>query len=246
MTNYKMILEYDGTRYKGWQVQGNTQETIQGKLEAVLSRMCNETIEVHASGRTDGGVHACGQVVNFKWKQEKNPKAISEYLNRYLPEDIRVLSVEVAEERFHSRLNAVDKTYRYRIWKGNRPDVFVRRYVEPVEEQLDTERMRAAAAYLVGTHDFTSFCGNKHFKKNAVRTIYDIWIEETKDEIIIDICGDGFLQNMIRILVGTLVETGTGAREPQDMTAVLEGRKRGLAGHMMAPRGLTLMEVRYR
>lgn len=246
MTNYKMILEYDGTRYKGWQVQGNTQETIQGKLEAVLGRMCGETIEIHGSGRTDGGVHAYGQVANFKWKQEKNPEAISEYLNRYLPEDIRILSVEVAEERFHSRLNAVDKTYRYRIWKGGRPDVFARRYVEPVEEQLDTARMREAASYLTGTHDFTSFCGNKHFKKSAVRTIYDIQIEETKDEIIIDIRGDGFLQNMIRILVGTLVETGKGVREPQDMTAVLEGKNRALAGHMMAPGGLALMEVRYR
>lgn len=246
MTNYKMILEYDGTRYRGWQVQGNTQDTIQGKIEAVLNKMCKEKIEIHGSGRTDAGVHAYEQVADFKWKKEKNPQEIAEYLNRYLPEDIRVLSVEVADKRFHSRLNASDKTYRYRIWKGGKPDVFVRRYVEQTEEDLNVGRMKKAAEYLVGTHDFTSFCGNKHFKKSAVRTVYSIQIEETQDEIVIDICGNGFLQNMVRILVGTLVEVGTGAREPSDMQAVLAGKNRILAGHMMPAKGLALMEVRYR
>lgn len=245
MFNYKMKIQYEGTRYRGWQVQGNTDATIQGKIEAVLTKLAGEPVEVHGSGRTDAGVHAYGQVANFKLSEERNPEEMLEYLNRYLPEDIVVLSLERAAERFHSRLNATEKTYRYRIWQQGKPDVFLRRYVETVDAKLQVARMKAAAFYLIGTHDFTSFCGNKHMKKSAVRTIYGITFEEKGSELIIDICGDGFLQNMVRILVGTLVEVGLGKRRPEEMQAILDGRDRALAGGMMAAKGLALLEVKY-
>ena len=124
--NYKMILQYDGTRYDGWQRQGNTDQTIQGKLEAVLGRLAEETVEVHGSGRTDGGVHARGQVANFHLKQAREPEEIRAYLNRYLPEDICVLELTAAPERFPSRLNACRKTYRYQMWLDGKTDVFQR------------------------------------------------------------------------------------------------------------------------
>lgn len=245
MTNYKMILQYDGSRYSGWQVQGNTEQTIQGKLQSVLEKMTGEEIEIHGSGRTDAGVHAMGQVANFKLQSAYEPEEIKRYCNQYLPEDIVVLEVSEVPLRFHSRLNAVKKTYCYRIFLGEKPDVFRRKYVTPVAENLDINKMKAAAEVLLGTHDFTSFCGNRHFKKSAVRTIYEIQIEEKTDELDIYFTGNGFLQNMVRILTGTLLEVGTGKQEVCEMKEILEGRNRSLAGTMAAAKGLVLMNVEY-
>ena len=137
MINYKMILQYDGSRYSGWQVQGNTEQTIQGKLQSVLEKMTGEEIEIHGSGRTDAGVHAMGQVANFKLQGAYEPEEIKRYCNQYLPEDIVVLEVSEVPLRFHSRLNAVKKTYCYRIFLGEKPDVFRRKYVTPVVEDLN-------------------------------------------------------------------------------------------------------------
>ena len=245
MTNYKMILQYDGSRYSGWQVQGNTEQTIQGKLQSVLEKMTGEEIEIHGSGRTDAGVHAMGQVANFKLQSAYEPEEIKRYCNQYLPEDIVVLEVSEVPLRFHSRLNAVKKTYCYRIFLGEKPDVFRRKYVTPVAENLDINKMKAAAEVLLGTHDFTSFCGNRHFKKSAVRTIYEIQIEEKTDELDIYFGGYGVLQNMVRILTGTLLEVGTGKQEVCEMKEILEGRNRSLAGTMAAAKGLVLMNVEY-
>lgn len=245
MTNYKMILQYDGSRYSGWQVQGNTEQTIQGKLQSVLEKMTGEEIEIHGSGRTDAGVHAMGQVANFKLQSAYEPEEIKRYCNQYLPEDIGVLEVSEVPLRFHSRLNAIKKTYCYRIFLGEKPDVFRRKYVTPVAENLDINKMKAAAEVLLGTHDFTSFCGNRHFKKSAVRTIYEIRIEEKTDELDIYFTGNGFLQNMVRILTGTLLEVGTGKREVCEMKEILEGRNRSLAGTMAAAKGLVLVNVEY-
>ena len=245
MINYKMILQYDGSRYSGWQVQGNTEQTIQGKLQSVLEKMTGEEIEIHGSGRTDAGVHAMGQVANFKLQSAYEPEEIKRYCNQYLPEDIVVLEVSEVPLRFHSRLNAVKKTYCYRIFLGEKPDVFRRKYVTPVAENLNINKMKAAAEVLLGTHDFTSFCGNRHFKKSAVRTIYEIRIEEKKDELDISFTGNGFLQNMVRILTGTLVELGTGQREGREMNGLVEGRNRSLAGPMAAAKGLVLINVEY-
>lgn len=245
MTNYKMILQYDGSRYSGWQVQGNTEQTIQGKLQSVLEKMTGEEIEIHGSGRTDAGVHAMGQVANFKLQSAYEPEEIKRYCNQYLPEDIVVLEVSEVPLRFHSRLNAIKKTYCYRIFLGEKPDVFRRKYVTPVAENLDINKMKAAAEVLLGTHDFTSFCGNRHFKKSAVRTIYEIRLEEKKDELDIYFTGNGFLQNMVRILTGTLLEVGTGKQEVCEMKEILEGRNRSLAGTMAAAKGLVLVNVEY-
>ena len=245
MINYKMILQYDGSRYSGWQVQGNTEQTIQGKLQSVLEKMTGEEIELHGSGRTDAGVHAMGQVANFKLQSAYEPEEIKRYCNQYLPEDIVVLEVYEVPLRFHSRLNAIKKTYCYRIFLGEKPDVFRRKYVTPVAENLDINKMKAAAEVLLGTHDFTSFCGNRHFKKSAVRTIYEIRLEEKTDELDIYFTGNGFLQNMVRILTGTLLEVGTGKQEVCEMKEILEGRNRSLAGTMAAAKGLVLVNVEY-
>lgn len=246
MNNYKLTLQYDGTRYRGWQVQGNTDATIQGKLQQVLERMLGEAVEVAGSGRTDAGVHAMGQVANFKCRQQLDPAWLMQELNRYLPEDIAVLCAEQVEERFHSRLSAVDKTYRYLICNGEKADVFARKYQTLVQEPLDVASMERAAQYLLGEHDFTSFCGNRHFKKSAVRRVEEIQIKRDGQVISITIRGNGFLQNMVRIIVGTLVEVGAGRMKPETVAEVLQARDRSLAGPAMAAKGLALMEVRYR
>ena len=245
MTNYKIRLQSDGSRYHGWQEQKNTDMTIQGKLEQLLFKLTGEAVEVHGSGRTDAGVHAYGQVANFKLHEERTEDQLLRDLNHYLPADIAVLSVEKVPERFHSRLSAVRKTYRYRIWTGEIPNVFERRFVTAFTQALDVTKMKQAADYLIGTHDFTSFCGNRRFKKSAVRTIEQIRIEQKEREIDIWVTGNGFLQNMMRILTGTLIPAGTGEIAPEQMPAILEGRNRDLAGCTMPPEGLALMSVEY-
>lgn len=245
MNNYKLIMQYDGSRYRGWQVQGNTEETIQGKLQRVLQRMLDEPIEVAGSGRTDAGVHALGQVANFKCSRELDTTWLMKKLNHYLPEDIAVLRVEAVDERFHSRLSAVDKTYRYLICNGEKADVFARKYQTLVEEPLDVFAMNQAAQYLLGQHDFTSFCGNRHMKKSAVRRVDELRVVREGQLITITIRGNGFLQNMVRIIVGTLVEVGAGRRKPETVAEILAAKDRGMAGPTMAAKGLALMEVRY-
>ena len=163
MYNYKLTIQYDGTRYRGWQVQGNTDQTIQGKVEGVLSRLTGQPVELHGSGRTDAGVHALGQVANVKLLRPFDPSELLRELNRYLPADIGVIAVEPAPERFHARLNARSKTYRYRIWNSEIPNVLERSYLYPLPEPLDVAAMERAAADLVGTHAFRSFCGLSRF-----------------------------------------------------------------------------------
>lgn len=245
MSNYRILIQYDGTRYRGWQSLNSTEETIQGKLTAVLSQLAGEEVQVIGSGRTDAGVHARGQVANFHMEGTHTPDEILTYLNRYLPEDIAVSHVEIVDERFHSRYQAKDKTYLYRIHTGSVPEVFERKYVYDYQTPLSAERMRQAAALLVGTHDYKSFCGNKKMKKSTVRTIYDIRIEELDGELRLYYTGDGFLQNMIRILTGTLIEVGDGRREPQDMVQILEALDREKAGYTAPACGLTLVCVSY-
>lgn len=245
MNNFKIHIQYDGTRYKGWQVQNSTEKTIQGKIEAILSKMAGHPVEVIGSGRTDAGVHARGQVANFHIEEHFKQEEILSYLNRYLPDDIAVVSIEKAEERFHSRYMAKAKVYRYQIHMGEIPDVFAGRYQYRCEKPLNIERMRKAVPYLLGTHDFTSFCGNKKMKKSAVRTIYEIKITQSGQDVWIDYCGSGFLQNMIRIMTGTLIEIADGRRKPEDTAAVLEAKNREAAGYTAPACGLTLLEVKY-
>lgn len=245
MANYKIILQYEGTKYQGWQRQDSTENTIQGKLERLLSKMCNEPVEIQGSGRTDAGVHAFGQVANFHCSREFSEAEILEYMNRYLPEDIGVIRAEQVPERFHSRLNAKGKTYCYRVMTGNIPHVFDRRYVYEHPEKLELDRMKKAAEYLIGTHDFKAFTSAKRGKKSTIRTIKTIDIERLGDEIRFVYKGDGFLYHMVRILTGTLLEVGEGKRDWQDIPAVLESKDREKAGFLAPAKGLALMEVIY-
>jgi len=245
--NIKLVLEYDGSRYDGWQRQGNTDNTIQGKIETVLQKWSGEEIEIHGSGRTDAGVHARGQVANFHIDSKVCSNAMSamDYLNRYLPEDIRVLSVEEMPERFHSRLLATRKTYSYSVDMAPKKNVFERKYVWGLGETLDVEAMRAAAEYFLGEHDFKSFCSNKKMKKSTVRTIESIHIEETGTKVMFSYTGNGFLYNMVRILTGTLVEVGQGKRKPEEMKVILQAQNRETAGMTAPPEGLFLESVEY-
>lgn len=245
MANYKMVLQYEGTRYRGWQRQESTDNTIQGKLESILTKMCGYPIEIQGAGRTDAGVHARGQVANFHIEEEQSAEQIMNYVNQYLPEDIAVISMEQVPERFHSRLNAKGKTYCYQIIQSPIPHVFERRYAHRIEKRLNVEEMRRAAEFLTGKHDFASFTSTKKSKKSTVRTIEKIELEETGDMLRIKYSGDGFLYHMVRILTGTLIEVGTGERRAEDICAILEAGKRECAGHLAPAVGLTLMEVRY-
>ena len=246
MRNFKMILQYEGTRYQGWQKQESTDNTIQGRLEQLLSKMTGVKTEIQGSGRTDAGVHALGQVANFHADTDMSCAEILKYMNQYLPEDIGVISVEEVPERFHSRLNAVGKTYVYRILNSDLPHVFDRRYVYPYPGKLDVEAMKKAAAYLIGKHDFKAFTSTKKGKKSTVRTIESICIERNGDEICLTYQGDGFLYHMVRILTGTLLEVGAGERKPEDVKEILESGLREKAGTLVPAKGLTLVSVRYK
>ena len=245
MRNLRLDICYDGTRYRGWQrLPGGENNTIQGKLEQTLSRILGESVEISGSGRTDAGVHARGQVANFHCESQMPAAEILEQLRRYLPEDIGIYSCKDVSERFHARLNARSKTYAYRIWNSEQPCVFERRFVTVIPQQLDVQQMCRAGELFVGEHDFSAFCANKHMKKSTVRQIYSLNITQSGPEIRITVRGNGFLHNMVRIIVGTLVEVGMGTRSPESIT-VLFGGKRAEAGQLVAPQGLCLMEVEY-
>ena len=245
--NIRMVLEYDGSRYDGWQKQGNTDNTIQGKLEAILLKWAGEPVEVHGSGRIDAGVHAKGQVANFHVDAKVCPdgKTAMDYLNRYLPEDIRVVAADAAPERFHSRLLATRKTYAYFVETADKKNVFERKYVYGLGEKPDVEVMRKAAGFLLGEHDFKSFCSNKKMKKSTVRRLDSIVIREDGSKLVLEYTGNGFLYNMVRILTGTLLEVGLGKRRPEEMKEILEAMNREAAGFTAPPEGLFLMNVEY-
>ena len=242
--NYRMDIQYDGTRYGGWQKQKDTDNTIQGKLEKTLSRILGETVEVSGSGRTDAGAHALGQVANFHCESNMPASEILQNLRRFLPEDIGIYSCKDCSDRFHARLNAKEKTYCYRIWNSDKPCVFARRFVSVMPEKLDVGAMEKAAEYLCGEHDFSAFCGNAKMKKSTVRFIRSVEIRREGEELQLFFTGNGFLHNMVRILVGTLVEVGRGERE-MDSIPALFGGKREDAGFLAPGKGLCLMEVRY-
>ena len=244
MRNIRLDLCYDGTRYKGWQRLPGTDATIQGKLETTLTRILGEPIEVSGSGRTDAGVHAERQVANFHCESPMAAEEILAQLRRYLPEDIGIYSCREVAPRFHARLNAREKTYCYRIWNSSAPCVFRRRFVTVMDEPLDLAAMEDAAKLLLGEHDFSAFCGNAKMKKSTVRTLRSIEIRRDGEELILRFTGDGFLYNMVRILVGTLIEVGRGTREAASMPDLFGG-KRADAGFLAPPQGLCLEEVYY-
>lgn len=245
MRNIRLLLQYEGTRYQGWQRQTSSDNTIQGKIETLLSKMCQEPIEISASGRTDAGVHAMGQVANFHTNSEMSTEEMLAYCNRYLPEDIAVVEVSEAAPRFHSRLNACGKCYCYRVINSDIPNVFWRRFAQEVPEKLDEDAMRRAAELLLGEHDFKSFTSAKKGKKSTVRRIDEISIVREGNLLSFTFVGNGFLHHMIRILMGTLLEVGMGKRTPESMNDILEACNREKAGPLVPAKGLTLMKVYY-
>ena len=244
MRNLRLDICYDGTRYRGWQRLPGKEDTIQGKLEVTLSRILDEEIEISGSGRTDAGVHARGQVANFHCENPMKTEEILLRLRRYLPEDIGIYSCKEVSPRFHARLNAKEKTYCYRIWNSNSPCVFDRRFVAVIPESLDIAAMKRAAEMFLGEHDFSAFCGNAKMKKSTVRYIRSLDIQHHGEEIRIVVTGNGFLHNMVRILVGTLIEVGRGVRTPETIPGLFGGR-RADAGFLAPPQGLCLQEVFY-
>ena len=244
MRNLRLDICYEGTRYRGWQRLSGTDNTIQAKLETALSRILGEQIEVHGSGRTDAGTHAMRQVANFHCNSAMPASEILSQLQKYLPEDIGIYSCKDVSPRFHARLNAKTKTYRYRIWNSDTPCVFERKFVAPVEETLNLDSMRAAATYFLGQHDFSAFCANKNMKKSTIRYIESLEIQRVGPEVAITVTGNGFLHHMVRIMVGTLVEVGRGERDAHSIVDLF-GVERAQSGVLMPACGLCLMEVNY-
>ena len=245
--NYKIVIQYDGTKYHGWQTQRSTDMTIQGKLQALISKLAGYEVDVIGSGRTDAGVHAIGQVANFHLKECIDEKELMNSINQYLPEDIAVTDISIVADDFHARYSAISKTYRYRIYLGKYSNVFERKYVYTYKgKDLDVLKMKEAATYMLGKQDYKSFCGNKHMKKSTVRNVMSINICERPDEIVIEYTGDGFLQNMIRIMTGTLIEVGNGTKAVSDIKKIIEAKDREQAGYTAPASGLSLVKVDYR
>lgn len=244
MRNLRFDICYDGTRYRGWQRLTGVDNTIQGKLEQTLSRILGEEVEISGSGRTDAGAHAQRQVANCHCESPMPCDEILDQLRRYLPEDIGIYSCKEVSPRFHARLNAIQKTYQYRVWNSQDPCVFDRRFVCVDTKPVDLDQMREGAKVLLGEHDFSAFCANKKMKKSTIRRIDAIEIHRVGQEICFSFTGNGFLYNMVRILVGTLMEVGRGERSVESISALF-GAKREAAGILMPASGLCLMEVKY-
>lgn len=244
MRNIRLDISYDGTRYSGWQRQAGNNNTVQGKIEQTLTRILGEPIEISGSGRTDAGVHARGQVANFHCQSAMPAVQILTELRKYLPEDIGIEDCRDVSERFHARLNAREKTYEYRIWNSEKPCVFDRRYVYVMTDGLDLNAMEAAAEHLLGTHDFGSFCAHRKTKKSTVRCVKSIEIRRVGEEVRLRFTGNGFLHNMVRIMVGTLIEVGRGERSADSIPQLFE-KKRADTGFLVPGKGLCLEEVVY-
>src|SRR5262245_45660594 len=248
MTTFRLTLAYDGTDFVGWQRQPN-KRTLQGELEEALERITGQRPKCTASGRTDAGVHALGQVVSFTSGTRLAPDVITKALNAELPEDMLVFEVVRAPIAFHAPRDAIRKRYRYVIEHGRKRDLFERKYLWHVYQRLDVEVMLAAAAPLVGTHDFTSFETSGSPRLTTVRTVLDLLVErraaELTNRIIIEVEADGFLYNMVRNIVGTLVEVGKGKQPPTWPAEVLQLRDRTKAGMTAPPQGLFLVGVEY-
>lgn len=248
MRNIKIVLDYDGSKYKGWQKQnqkGSNVATIQDKIEKILSKMTGEEVQLIGCGRTDSGVHAQNYVANFKTNSIMSLEKIIEYINEYLPEDITIKDIREASGRFHSRFNVKAKTYEYTIDNNKFKNVFLRKYAWHIDNQLNLEEMRKASKYLLGTHDFKSFTSLKSKNKSTIRTINYIEILENKNIIKIKINGNGFLLNMVRIIVGTLVQVGIGNIKYEDIEKILESKERSKDSEKAPAHGLCLLELIY-
>jgi len=242
--NYKLTISYDGSRYYGWEHQPD-KDTIQGKLESVISKLTGTETEVIGAGRTDAGVHAKGMVANAVITTDMSEQLLKEQINRYLPDDISVTDLKIAGERFHARYKAVGKTYRYTCYYGENKPVFDRKYLYRLDLEPDLKKMIKAAEYLTGEHDYASFCSNPKMKKSTVRIVDKIDIKKKSGYITFTYHGTGFLQHMVRILTGTLLEVGYGKRTPESILELIDAKDRKLAGFTVPAQGLCLISVDY-
>lgn len=245
MKNIKIIIEYDGGRYNGWQRLGDSDKTIQGKIERVISEMVESKTEIIGSGRTDAGVHAKNQVANFKTSSKMSSTEMRHYMNCYLPEDIVIKSVSEVSEKFHSRYNVSGKKYSYYIWNSDIPSAFNRKYSYHIAESLDLTAMREASSKFIGTHDFLGFSSLKKTKKSTVRTVKELSVSSEGRMVRIDFVADGFLYNMVRIIMGSLLEIGLGEKELSHIDDVFKSNIRATAGKTVPAQGLFLEEVYY-
>lgn len=245
MRNIKLTIEYDGKRYLGWQRLGDSEKTIQEKVEGVIKLLTGEEIEVVGSGRTDAGTHARGQVANFKTAHQMSLPEMQQFFNRYLPQDIVVNKIEEVPERFHARYHAKGKQYSYYVWNNAIPSVFARNTSFHCPQPLDLEKMQQAAEKLIGTHDFIGFSALKKSKKSTVRTIDEITITPEGDLLRFTFKGNGFLHKMVRILTGTLIAIGDGTLPSEVIDQVLAEKVRQAAGETVPSHGLFLDEVYY-
>ena len=242
--NHRLLIQYDGSRYNGWQRLKDNDNTIQGKIENVLSRLMEEPVEIIGASRTDGGVHARGQVANVHLRKMISSDDLQNYLNEYLPEDIEIIEVKTVSEQFHSRYNGGKKTYSYTIAMKGRKDVFHRRYIYHIDQSLNIQKMKEGANHLIGEHNFQSFCAKK-MKKSTVRTIEAIDFAVEDDILRITYVGSGFLYHMVRIMTGTLIEIGLGARQAKSIPWILAKRERSEAGYLVPAKGLCLEKIEY-
>lgn len=245
MPRLKCTVSYDGTMFSGYQVQPG-KRTVQGEIEKALEKLNKGArIRISASGRTDAGVHARGQVIHFDTMLEIEPARWQIALNSLLPSDIAIHTVELAAPDFHARFNAVGKEYRYFMLLSKHRDPFNRNFAYQFPFSLDLEGMREASKHLLGTHDFTSFCSAKTEVEDRVRTVKEIDFFEENGQFVFKFVGNGFLYNMVRILVGTLLEIGTGRRAADSIPELLEKKDRTLAGKTAPGHGLYLWKVFY-
>lgn len=245
MYNYKLTIQYDGTRYKGWQRLGKGEQTIQAKLEKALSQMAGESIEIIGASRTDAGVHALGQIANFKIEQKLEETKVYKFLNHYLPPDISILDVEQVHESFHARFHAKEKVYLYKIWNETYSHPFMRKYSMHVQKKLDMVKMQTAARYFIGKHDFTAYSNAKSNKKKTVREIYSIDMEEKEGFLFIRVRGNGFLYNMVRKMVGTWIEVGLHEKTAEEIPEIIRSKERSRTGRMAEACGLYLEQIHY-
>lgn len=246
MRNIKLTIEYDGSRYQGWQRlgKGESSNTVANKIIEVIKKMTNEDVDLFCGSRTEVGVHASGQVANFKTSTDMKTYEIRNYLNRYLPMDIAITEVEEKPERFHAALNATSRTYMYRITTNDVPSVFERKYTYHSFKKPDTDLMRQAALLLAGRHDFKRFTTAKK-NKSSVKEIQNIDIYGDDEEIQITIEANDFLHNMARMLMSTLLEIGLGNRKKEDIEAILDPASNVMASPACDPKGLILVDVKY-
>ncbi len=244
MGNIKLVIQYDGTNYCGWQKQKNG-ISIQEEIEKAIFIVTGEKVNLIGAGRTDKGVHAQGQVANFLTSSSIPADKFKYALNSKLPEDIKVIESELVDDSFHSRYDALGKKYTYIIYNRRILNPLYRNYSYHVPYKLNFHYMEEAAKYFLGTHDFSAFMASNSSVKSTIRTIYNIDLKKDKDLICISIKGNGFLYNMVRIIVGTLVEVGSGKLNPNSIPNIIESKDRKKAGHTAPAKGLYLDEVYY-